>query len=152
MDGTITTLHAGTAGASLEAGMHSLQTDASKEASGKQPFDKDQARMSLIIIRTDLTHAQQMVQACHAASMAGYRFAGWDDETRMALLAARDLDQLAQAADRLRKAGIEFHEFFEPDHGIGISAIATAPIAWKQATRALRHLPLWEGQSNDKAA
>ena len=119
---------------------------------GKQPFDKDQARMSLIIIRTDLTHAQQMVQACHAASMAGHRFTGWEEDTRMALLAARDLEQLANAADKLRAAGIDFHEFFEPDHDIGISAIATAPIPWKQATRALRHLPLWQAHGAEALA
>lgn len=127
------------------------EQEASSEAfsCGKQSFDKDQARMSLVIIRTDLTHPQQMVQACHAASMAGHRFTGWGDDTRMALLAARDIEQLGETADRLRKLGLEFHEFFEPDHGIGISAIATAPVSWRQATRALRHLPLWQGPQGD---
>lgn len=133
--------------------------EASNEASGKQPFNKDEASMSLVIIRTDITLAQQMVQACHAASMAGHRFDGWKDDTRMALLAAKDLETLAGAADRLSKAGIDFHEFFEPDHDIGISALASAPIPWKKATRALRHLPLWnqggarvDGQAVEQAA
>lgn len=112
-------------------------------APGKLAFDKDASKMSLVVIRTDLPIAQQIVQACHASSMAGHRFVGWKDDTRMALLAARDLETLASAADKLRGAGIDFHEFFEPDHGIGISALASAPIPWKVASRTLRNLPLW---------
>jgi hypothetical protein len=119
---------------------------------GKQVFDKDQARMSLVLIRTDLPLERQMVQACHAASMAGHRFAGWGEDTRMALLAAGNEDDLMKACMRLERLGIEFHLFHEPDHDIGYSAMASAPIAWKLARKALPHLPLWQAGQTLRAA
>lgn len=113
------------------------------DKTGKLPFDKDQALMSLVVIRTDLPIERQMVQACHAASMAGHRFGGWQDDTRMALLAVNGPDELMRACDRLDRLGIDYHLFHEPDHGIGYSALACAPIAWKKARAALPRLPLW---------
>lgn len=112
-------------------------------ANGKQAFDKDQALMSLVIVRTDIPLARQMVQACHASSMAGHHFDGWKDDTRMALLAADDEQTLMKACMRLERLGISYHLFHEPDHAIGHSALASAPIAWKQARKALPGLPLW---------
>lgn len=113
---------------------------------GKQTFDRDQARMSLIVVRQDLTLPQQMVQACHASSIAGHRFPGWTGETRMALLGADNLDHLLDAARRLKSLDIPFCDFFEPDHAIGLSALATAPIAWTQARKALPKYRLWTPQ------
>ena len=119
---------------------------------GKQAFDKDQALMSLVLIRTDLPLERQMVQACHAASMAGHRFPGWGEDTRMALLAASNEEDLMKACMRLEKLGIDFHIFHEPDHGIGYSALASAPIAWKQARKALPGSPLWQPGLEQQAA
>lgn len=116
---------------------------AMETAPGKLAFDKDQARMSLVLIRKDLPIERQMVQACHAASMAGHRFGGWEEDTRMALLAANDEADLMRACERLERMGIDFHLFHEPDHGIGHSALVSAPIAWKDARKALRAYPLW---------
>jgi hypothetical protein len=113
---------------------------------GKQDFDRDQARMSLIVVRQDLTLPQQLVQACHASSMAGHHFPGWAQDTRMALLAAKDLNHLLEAVRRLRSLDIPFCDFFEPDHAIGFSALATAPLPWKQARKALPKYELWTPQ------
>ena len=113
------------------------------DISGKLPFDQDQALMSLVIVRTDITMAQQMVQACHASSMAGAAFDGWSENTRMALLATDSEDAMIEVANKLKKHGIAFCDFFEPDHGLGLTAIACAPIPWGKARKALPHLPLW---------
>lgn len=110
---------------------------------GKCAFDTERANMTLIVVRTDIPLAQQMVQACHASALAGTTFSGWQEDTRMALLAAKDETALIAAGLRLHQLGISFCEFSEPDHGIGFSALASAPIAWKKARKALPSLPLW---------
>lgn len=117
--------------------------EAPSGASGKQAFDPDQAQMCLVVVRTDLTLPQQMVQACHASSQAGGQLGSCGPELRMALLAVDSQVALIEAAARLERLGIRFSLFEEPDWGIGFSALASEPIPWRQARRALPRLPLW---------
>ena len=109
---------------------------------GKQPFDRHTALYSYVIVRTDLSAQQQTVQAIHAAMAATAHHGGLTDDTRLALLAARDQRQLYDIADALEREGIAFSLFEEPDHGIGASALATAPGPFARF-RCLKRLPLW---------
>lgn len=109
---------------------------------GKQPFDKDLAHYIYILVRRDLSLAQQTVQAIHAGIAANHRFGGLKSDTRLALLAVESQTDLKHWMGRLEEKGIEFEPFFEPDHDTGWSALATSPITSKKA-RCFSKLPLW---------
>jgi len=111
---------------------------------GKAPFDKDTARTTYILVRTDLPLAQQAVQAIHAAMNATAAFGGLTDDTRLALLAIDDAASLAAWQQRLSARGIPYTTFWEPDHAIGESALATPPLD-RQQGKAFARLPLWSG-------
>ena len=66
--------------------------------SGKAPFDKESARTTYVLVRTDLPLAQQAVQAIHAAMSATARFGGLADDTRLALLSVGSEGELPFAA------------------------------------------------------
>ena len=110
--------------------------------SGKQPFDRASANYCYVIVRTDLPLEQQTVQAIHAAMAATATHGGLSADTRLALLAAKGLRELQDIAGRLERDGVEFSCFEEPDHGIGFSALATAPGPFAKF-RCLKRLPLW---------
>jgi hypothetical protein len=111
----------------------------------KQSFDKNQAQMGLVVVRTDLTVPQQLVQACHASALAGGTLGACSPELRLAILAVPSAEALLDAAASLECQGILFTMFEEPDWDIGFSALATEPLPWKRASRALPHLSLWPG-------
>lgn len=111
---------------------------------GKAPFDKEAARTSYILVRTDLPLAQQAVQAIHAAMSATAEFGGLEPDTRLALLAIEDAASLSAWQERLSGRGIPYTTFWEPDHAIGESALATPPLDRRQG-KAFARLPLWSG-------
>lgn len=112
-------------------------------AAGKQPFDRKAVTYCYVLVRQDLSVEQQMVQAIHAAMAATANHGGLKTDTRLAVLAIKNQEQLLEWAGRLERQGIAFSMFEEPDHGIGPSALATAPGAY-ETFKALRRLPLWK--------
>lgn len=110
--------------------------------SGKQPFDRASAQYCHVLVRTDLSLAQQAVQAIHAAMTCVSEHGGLTDETRLVLLAIPDQQSLLDWSDKLGARGIAHSLFEEPDHGIGSSALATAPGLLSER-RCLGRLPLW---------
>lgn len=112
-------------------------------AAGKQPFDRKAVTYCYVIVRQDLSLEQQMVQAIHAAMAATADHGGLKNDTRLAVVAVKNQAQLLEWAGRLERQGIAFSLFQEPDHGIGSSALATAPGAY-ETFKALRRLPLWK--------
>jgi hypothetical protein len=108
----------------------------------KQPFDRHNDPYVFVVIRADLTPAQQGVQACHAAMAATHDFQELPSHTRLVMVTAQDQEHLLRLADKLEAKGAPCRLFEEPDHGIGFSAFATAPrphATWKM----LHALPLW---------
>lgn len=97
-----------------------------------------------ILVRTDLSVAQQAVQACHAALEAGFLFQRPQDHPHLVLLEVKDEGTLLDEQARLEAEGIPHAMFFEPDNETGYSALATAPLS-REAGRAFRRLPLWKG-------
>lgn len=109
---------------------------------GKAPFDPATARYVYVLVRTDLSPAQQGVQACHAAMAATDAFGGLTDDTRLALLAVDGPHDLQRWIERLDRKGLPFKAFWEPDRHTGWSALATAPIGRKEG-RAFAGLKPW---------
>ena len=110
---------------------------------GKQPFCREQARYCYVLIREDLSPEQQTVQAIHAAMAATAEHGGLTPDTRLALLSVKDQPHLLTLAGQLEQSGARFSLFEEPDHGIGFSALATAP-GFHKDFRLLHRLPLWK--------
>lgn len=98
---------------------------------GKAPFDSATARYVYVLVRTDLSPAQQGVQACHAAMTATAAFGGLTHDTRLAMLAVDGPHELQRWIERLDRKDVPFKTFWEPDHNTGWSALATAPIGRK---------------------
>lgn len=111
---------------------------------GKQPFCRETARYCYVVVRSDLSLEQQMVQAIHAAMAATAQHGGLTENTRLALLCAKGQRHLLDLAVALDDQGKPFSLFHEPDHGIGYSALATAP-GFHRDFKILHKLPLWKG-------
>ena len=89
-------------------------------------------RWTYVFIRTDLSIAQQIVQACHASieSGAGFSFAHKQTgkPSNLVLLQVPNEQALWDLMKRLDKTLVGYARFFEPDYGIfGYTSIATRP-------------------------
>lgn len=96
-----------------------------------------------VLVRADLSVAQQAVQACHATLEAGFLFQRPNEHPHLVLLQVADEETLLAERARLEAEGIQHAVFFEPDNETGYSALATAPIS-REVGRAFRKLPLWK--------
>ena len=79
------------------------------------------------IVRSDLSAAQQIVQLGHACLEAGSRF-DHPPNTPLVVLKVKNERKLLDAAVDLSEAEIQYSCFYEPDYGIGYSAIATESV------------------------
>jgi len=79
-------------------------------------------------IREDISPEQKIVQIGHACHEAGKRTTDREISS-LILLSARDQEDLEDIAMKLDGKGIEFYMFYEPDNGMGYSAICTQPIS-----------------------
>ncbi len=99
-----------------------------------------------VLIRTDISLEQQIVQASHAAVEAGFRFQPpADDTASLIVCAVPDQQALERAARELQLRNIEHHMFFEPDFDMGHSALATRPI-YGDERKAMRKYPLYRAE------
>lgn len=111
-------------------------TTANKELHEDKPY-------VYLLIRTDISFEQQLVQVAHAAFEAGQDFARPAQTASIVMLAVPDRAALEAAAKRLSLRGIEHHLFVEPDFGMGSSALATRPISQKSERYLMRKYPLY---------
>lgn len=79
-------------------------------------------------IRNDISPEQKIVQLGHATWEAGQRFPNPGATASLILLHADDEADLQSIARRLDEKGIDYYMFFEPDDGMGYSAICTQPM------------------------
>jgi hypothetical protein len=79
-------------------------------------------------IRQDISPEQRIVQIGHACFEAGKRFSDPYHVSNLVLLSARDEADIKEIAGRLGERDINFYVFYEPDNGMGHSAICTRPI------------------------
>lgn len=96
-----------------------------------------------VLVRLDIGLAQQLVQAAHAAAEAGRSFyQPGHGVARLVVLEVADLEALMHAREYLRQRGIACEAFFEPDEGMGYSALATQPLESRRRSH-LRRWRLW---------
>ena len=81
-----------------------------------------------IFIREDLSHAQQIVQAAHAALEAGFVYDQPKDSTHIVLIGAKNEEELLKISQYLKNCSIDSQIFYEPDFDTGYTAIATKPL------------------------
>ena len=81
-----------------------------------------------ILLRKDISPEQQIVQAAHAALEAGFIYKKPDNTSYLIVLEVADEKELLAASQMLEQRGIEHTKFFEPDNGIGYSALCTRPL------------------------
>jgi hypothetical protein len=96
-----------------------------------------------VLIRLDISLAQQMVQAAHAAAEAGRQFyKSPHGIASLIVLSVANQEKLYAAQAQLHRKGVANTVFFEPDFGIGDSALATEPLLDHQR-KYMRGWPLW---------
>lgn len=105
-----------------------------------------------VLVREDISPEQQLVQAAHAALEAGFRFEQPAETARLIVLSVPDRDALGAAAARLARYGIAHHQFFEPDFGMGHSALATRPVFLPKERHLMRKYPLFTAREVRHAA
>ena len=98
-------------------------------------------------IREDISFAQKIVQIGHASYEAGKLFQDKEGISNLILLSARDEDDLISISERLEAAGIDFYMFYEPDFGMGNSAICTRPVSDKKERALFKRWDLYKHTS-----
>ena len=96
------------------------------------------------MVRTDLSPAQQLVQAVHAAYEAGIRFGDPSSISSVVVCSVPDEQELLRVKERLDLRGIRNYVFCEEDLGGRATALATEPV-FGSRRKVLSHYPLWEG-------
>jgi hypothetical protein len=83
-----------------------------------------------VLVRRDLSHPQQVVQACHASLEAARAFLPSDHEHPfLVICGVRDEPRLWRCLDVLSAAGIRHCAFHEPDLDGQLTAVATEPLS-----------------------
>jgi hypothetical protein len=86
-----------------------------------------------VLVRRDLSHPQQVVQACHASIEAARTFLPEGAAHPFVIVCGiRDGPALVRCLERLCASGIAHRAFCEPDIGGQLTAIATAPLSPEQ--------------------
>ena len=94
-------------------------------------------------MRTDLSLAQQVVQSNHATfAMAAQLPNGLQETPSIVLIGVPNKKALERVIKKLIDHSIDFSDFYESDHGVGLSAVATVPLTEEQR-EALRNYKLW---------
>jgi hypothetical protein len=96
-----------------------------------------------VLVRLDIPLHQQIVQVAHAAITAGARF-GCPAYHHLVLCGVHEEIDLHRASEVLEGAMIEHVTFYEPDDGIGYTALCTAPVTNPAQRRLFRQYPLWQ--------
>ena len=94
-----------------------------------------------VAVRQDLSHPQQVVQACHAVIESTLLSPPKPPHPNVIVCAVRDERRLVSLAGRLAREGIAFHIFQEPDRGDEYTALATETVRGERR-RIFRNLQL----------
>jgi hypothetical protein len=101
-------------------------------------------RTIYVLVRTDISVEQQVVQAAHAAAEAGRLFYSLEHGiASLIVLSVPNKDALYRAATQLQALGIAHDVFFEPDWEMGHSALGTRPLLDSER-KLMKGWPLWK--------
>ena len=81
-----------------------------------------------VFVRTDMTSAQQIVQAAHVTYDAGQKFEKPEHPLHRILFGVKDEAELLKASTRIGIDNVDHCMFYEPDFDTGYTAIATEPL------------------------
>ena len=99
-----------------------------------------------MLVRSDLSQAQQLVQAVHAAHEAGIRFGDPSSISSVVICSVPSEASLLLAKERADLAGIRTALFVEDDFGDQATAFATEPLHGS-LRKVFRDYPLWGPQN-----
>ena len=105
-----------------------------------------------VAVRQDLSHPQQVVQACHAViETVSQSRTPPEPHPNVIVCAVRDERRLLGLARRLSQEGIAFRMFSEPDRGGEHTALATETVRGerRRAFRALQLLAAPQGTQQE---
>jgi hypothetical protein len=94
-----------------------------------------------VLVRTDIPIQQQVIQVGHACITAGSRF-GCPDCHHLVLYGLPSRTELLNAAEALGGVGIRHASFYDPDDGLGWTALCTEPLRGVHR-QIFRRYPLW---------
>jgi hypothetical protein len=94
-----------------------------------------------VLVRRDLSVADQLVQVAHAAMETGRRFPAITGGVHLVVLSVPDRAHLDAY---MQQSGIGWVTFDEPDRGIGVAAACSWPTTDRMVRKVLQKLPLWE--------
>lgn len=109
---------------------------------GKNISGREEADYIYILVREDLTLAQQGVQSAHAGMLAVSKYGGLREDTRLIILKVKDQSHLLEYDKLTESIGLKTAKFWEPDHKTGWSALSTSPMS-REKGKIFRKLPLW---------
>jgi hypothetical protein len=98
-----------------------------------------------VFVRQDIPLAQQIVQSNHATFEIARRLQqpqNLDETPSCIVIGVPDKTALFRVIEKLRKHDIQHEVFYEPDFGMGLSAVATVPLEQAQR-RCLSNYRLW---------
>lgn len=98
-------------------------------------------------MRTDIPLADQLVQVGHVCIEAGNQFHLPPLPCYLALLGVPSKDVLLEAVARLEIAGVRCAVFYEPDDGLGYTAVCTEPIIGDRR-KLFKRFSLWTEPGN----
>ena len=99
-----------------------------------------------VLVRKDISIEQQLVQVGHAAREAALAFPAQPNDPIASVIVCEvpNREALLDASRRLTGYGVEHHVFFEPDFGMGESALATRAVELKKERYLFRKYPLYQ--------
>ena len=107
-----------------------------------------------MFVRQDISLAQQMVQSNHATFELARRLPRDQDldvTPSCITIGVPDKQALFRVIEKLRSNDIGHEVFYEPDFGIGLSAVATVPLGQEQR-RMLSNYRLWREPTQANSA
>lgn len=93
-------------------------------------------------MRTDIPLADQLVQVGHVCLEAGKQFVQPQQPCYLALIGVPSKEVLLDAVALVEAAGIRCAVFYEPDEGMGYTAVCTEPITGERR-RLFKRFSLW---------
>jgi hypothetical protein len=82
-----------------------------------------------VFVRKDLSIPQQVVQTSHACIEVSRNYLTPEaTHPHLVVLSVENEEQLKQYAEKMKKAGIQYREFIEPDIGNQWTAVASEPL------------------------
>jgi hypothetical protein len=104
-----------------------------------------------VAVRQDLSHPQQVVQACHAVIESVMQTPPQGTHPNVIVCAVRDERRLLGLARRLSQEGVAFRVFSEPDRGGECTALATETVRGerRRVFRALQLLAAPQGTQQE---